>query len=263
MHGRARRGTLSRQPISKFTLAVAHISFLDDESPVFPPTDLALKGEHSGLLAVGGNLEPKTLVKAYSRGIFPWYSPGEPILWWSPSPRTCLSPNEAHFSRSLRKLARKRPFSITTDKAFSDVIELCSEVERPGQEGTWISPEMKLAYSNLHELGIAHSIEAWSDGQLVGGLYGVALGRAFFGESMFSLQTGASKLAFASLCTQLQLWEYSLIDCQVHTPLLASFGAIEVEREEFENRLASALDSMQTFNWVEQWSLGEAGFDGS
>jgi len=242
---------------------MTHIPYLDDESPVFPPTSLALSEEPNGLLAVGGNLEPNTLFSAYSKGIFPWFSPGEPILWWSPSPRMSLSPNEAHFSRSLKKLARKQPFRISVDQSFEQVIAHCAAAARPGQEGTWISDEMQDAYLTLHELGIAHSIESWCGDQLVGGLYGVGIGAVFFGESMFSTQTGASKLAFASLCSQLKIWEFDMIDCQIHTPLLASFGAHEIDRVEFESRLTKAVDKKAPFNWPTNWSLPECGFDGS
>lgn len=242
---------------------MTHITYLDDESPVFPPTRLALTEEPVGLLAVGGNLEPKTLEQAYSRGIFPWFSPGEPILWWSPSPRMSLSPSEVHISRSLRKLARKKPFRITVDAAFERVIKQCATASRPGQQGTWISDEMGEAYVELHNLGIAHSIESWSGNELVGGLYGVSLGAAFFGESMFSHRSGASKLAFASLCTQLKLWGFTMIDCQVHTPLLASFGAVEISRDIFESRLNDATNKTMQFDWPLDWSLPECGFDGS
>lgn len=242
---------------------MTQIPYLDEESPVFPPTDQALGTEPNGLLAVGGNLQPGTLLAAYAKGIFPWYSPGEPILWWSPSPRMALGPDAAHFSKSLKKFARKKPFRISVDQAFEQTISHCANTERPGQQGTWISEEMREAYLRLHALGYAHSVEAWNEDTLVGGLYGIALGGAFFGESMFCLQTGASKIAFASLCKQLADWEFSIIDCQVYTPLLASFGASEISRSDFETKLAKAQSKEHTFNWARHWTLGEFGFDGS
>ncbi len=242
---------------------MTYIPYLDDESPIFPPTANALSEEPNGLLAVGGNLEPQTLLRAYTLGIYPWFSPGEPILWWSPSPRMALSPSDAHFSRSLKKLARKQPFIITVDEAFSQVINQCSVTKRKDQQGTWISSEMQDAYQALHRLGYAHSIEAWRDGRLVGGLYGLAIGTAFFGESMFSTESGASKIAFASLCVQLVKWSFSIIDCQVHTPLLESFGASELERIEFETLLAKAIQEKESFNWKTHWALNESGYDGS
>lgn len=223
---------------------------------------MALEDEPNGLLAVGGNLDTETLVNAYSNGIFPWFSPGEPILWWSPSPRMALIPEQAHFSRSLKKLAKKRSFTVTVDSAFDDVVQQCALVPRKDQEGTWISDEMMQAYGALHQAGLAHSIEVWRESRLVGGLYGVSLGRVFFGESMFSLESGTSKLAFSSLCKQLEQWGFKLIDCQVYTPLLASFGALEIEREEFEAQLASAICEGDNFNWQQKWSLSEWGFDG-
>ncbi|WP_096086497.1 leucyl/phenylalanyl-tRNA--protein transferase [Agaribacterium haliotis] len=236
--------------------------WLDDKHPAFPPSHLALE-EPNGLLAAGGNLKPETLVAAYRRGIFPWFEDGQPILWWSPSPRMCLAPKAAHLNRSLKKLARKQPFSIKVDSAFEQVMMHCADIDRPGQDGTWITDSMLSAYSKLHQQGLAHSVEAWRDGELVGGLYGLALGSVFFGESMFSRRSGASKLAFASLLIQLQRWNFKLIDCQVHTSYLASFGASELDRAEFEHKLALALSEEQNQNWQQHWSLGKHGFDGS
>lgn len=210
-----------------------------DPTTPFPPVELALQ-EPDGLLAVGGGLEPVRLLNAYRHGIFPWYSEGQPILWWSPEPRTILLPEQLNISRSLRKTLRRQPFKITLDKDFCGVISGCAAPRRD-EAGTWITPEMKLAYLRLHDMGLAHSIEAWQDQKLVGGLYGVALGRVFFGESMFSRITDASKVAFVHLVQQLMRWGFELIDCQVYTHHLASLGAIEIPRREFIARLETAL----------------------
>lgn len=252
------------------------IRYLDATHPEFPSTEFALE-EPNGLLAVGGNLQPSTLLTAYSLGIFPWFDENQPYLWWSPSPRMTLAPKQAHYSKSLRKLARKKPFRISCDQAFESVMRNCSKIERPGQDGTWIDEEMIAAYCNLHELGYAHSIEAWHNDTLVGGLYGIALGKIFYGESMFSFSSGASKIAFASLCQQLQHWDFQLIDCQIYTDYLASFGAREIERSEFESIISQSVDgehsrfsdTMGVINipkgerWKEIWCLPEHGFDQS
>jgi leucyl/phenylalanyl-tRNA--protein transferase len=234
---------------------------LDEIEPQFPSTQLALE-DPNGLLAVGGNLSEATLLDAYSKGIFPWFTENDPLLWWSPSPRMALRPADAHFGRSLIKLAKKRPFTVTVNRAFSQVIQACAQIPREGQDGTWITTDMIAAYQHLHRRGYAHSIECWHDRQLVGGLYGIAIGRVFFGESMFSRMSGASKIAFASLCVQLNKWGFELIDCQVYTEHLASFGAEELERDEFERRIASAVSRSEKFDWLEQWQLGDHGFDG-
>ena len=209
----------------------------------FPPLDQAMR-RPNGLLAAGGDLSPRRLLAAYRRGIFPWYSPGEPILWWSPDPRTVLLPGELRISRSLHKTLRKRPFQITADTAFAVVIERCSE-PRAGQAGTWITDEMKQAYIALHALGLAHSVESWRDGELVGGLYGVALGRMFYGESMFSRATDASKVALVGLVGELRARKFPLIDCQMHTPLLASLGARDIPRRSFLRELAALVNYPQ------------------
>jgi leucyl/phenylalanyl-tRNA--protein transferase len=206
----------------------------------FPPLAQALR-RPNGLLAAGGDLSPQRLIAAYRRGIFPWYSPGEPILWWSPDPRTVLLPGELRISRSLRKTLRKQAFQVTADTAFALVIERCSE-PRVGQAGTWITDEMKQAYLALHAMGLAHSVESWREGELVGGLYGVALGRMFYGESMFSRASDASKVAFVHLVRQLLAWEFPLIDCQMRTDLLASFGAREMPRAQFTRRVAELVN---------------------
>jgi leucyl/phenylalanyl-tRNA--protein transferase len=199
----------------------------------FPDVSLALD-EPDGLLAIGGDLRPQRLIAAYRRGIFPWYNEGQPILWWAPNPRTVLFPEKIKISRSLRKSLRNRAFTVSLDQAFSDVIEACSG-PRPGDDnpGTWITPEMKQAYGQLHKQGYAHSVECWHDGQLVGGLYGIAIGRVFFGESMFTRRSDASKVAFVTLVQQLARWGFGVIDCQIHSQHLESLGAENITREQF------------------------------
>jgi leucyl/phenylalanyl-tRNA--protein transferase len=205
----------------------------------FPPVELA---SPEGLLAVGGDLRIERLLEAYRHGIFPWYNPGQPILWWSPDPRAVLFPPKLRISRSLRKTLRQNKFAVTLDNAFRDVIENCARprVKNPGG-GTWITPEMIEAYGVMHERGYAHSVESWREGELVGGLYGVALGNAFFGESMFSRETDASKVAFVRLVRQLAAWGYTLIDCQMSTQHLFSLGAEEIRRRDFMTQLEQAL----------------------
>jgi leucyl/phenylalanyl-tRNA--protein transferase len=195
----------------------------------------------SGLLAVGGDLSCERLLLAYSLGIFPWYSEGQPILWHSPDPRTVLMPSALHVPRSLRKVLRHGRFEVRLDTAFDAVVSACAEVERPDQAGTWITDAMRCAYGALHREGFAHSTEAWEQGQLVGGLYGVSLGSAFFGESMFTLRPDASKVAFVTLVTQLARWDFDLIDCQVHTEHLERFGATPWPREHFLEALGRSL----------------------
>jgi leucyl/phenylalanyl-tRNA--protein transferase len=214
--------------------------WLDPDSPElwFPNVELALQ-EPDGLLAVGGDLSEDRLLLAYRSGIFPWYGPGQPILWWSPDPRLVLFPSRLRISRSLAKTIRKSVFTLTLDQAFDTVINACAE-PRPGQAGTWITPEMMAAYRDLHTAGYAHSVECWRDGRLAGGLYGVAIGRIFFGESMFVRSTDASKVAFVGLVRQLSRWGFSLIDCQVHTTHLASLGAEAIPRREFIRTLEHA-----------------------
>lgn len=197
----------------------------------FPDPRDALS-EPNGLLALGGDLSPGRLLSAYRRGIFPWYTEEQPILWWTPDPRAVLFPEQLKISRSLRKTLRGGTFTVTLDQNFVAVIQACSEPRKDGQ-GTWLTEEMKNAYLNLHQLGYAHSAESWFEGELVGGLYGIALGRVFFGESMFARRTDASKVAFAHLVRQLQTWDFGLIDCQVASRHLASLGAVEIPREQF------------------------------
>ena len=205
---------------------------------VFPPP---VHAEPDGLLAVGGDLSPERLLLAYRMGIFPWYSEDTPILWWSPDPRLVLFPDELRVSRSLQRIIKKNVFSVTTDCAFSRVIAQCAKVRTSRGEETWLTREMIDAYTRLFELGFAHSVESWFDGELAGGLYGVALGSAFFGESMFSQRTDASKVALVYLARDLAQKGLTLIDCQTSTRHLKSFGAREITRSEFLARLSEAL----------------------
>jgi leucyl/phenylalanyl-tRNA--protein transferase len=206
---------------------------------VFPHPDAS---EPDGLLAVGGDLSSERLLLAYSAGIFPWYGEGLPILWHSPDPRAVLRPEALHVSRSLRKLLRRGVYQVRLDTAFARVISRCAEVPRKGGGGTWITADMRDAYVRLHEQGFAHSAEAWQGDRLVGGLYGVSLGAAFFGESMFALRPDASKVAFVRLVETLAAWGFLLIDCQQHTPHLARFGAEAWPRRRFLRELARALE---------------------
>ena len=206
------------------------IPYLDAEDP-FPPVEDAMR-EPNGLLAAGADLSPGRLLDAYRRGICPWFGDEDPLLWWSPDPRMVLFVEELHVSRSLRKTIRSGRFVVTADRAFSAVMTGCAE-PRADAEGTWITTEMRAAYARLAALGYAHSIEAWGDGQLVGGLYGVAIGRIFFGESMFARVPDASKVAFVTLVRHLQRWQFRMIDCQMPTAHLASFGAREIPRRDF------------------------------
>ena len=201
----------------------------------FPDIALALR-EPDGLLAVGGDLSVERLLAAYQRGIFPWYSGDQPILWWSPDPRSVLFPDKLHISRSLRKTLRKSHFKITMDTAFAEVIDACGQ-PRAGDPGTWITDEMQQAYIRFHQAGHAHSVECWLNNKLAGGLYGVAIGKVFFGESMFSKTTDASKVAFVLLVQQLQRWQFGLIDCQIQSAHLDKFGAELIPRSEFISHL--------------------------
>jgi len=204
----------------------------------FPPAYLA---RPDGLLAVGGDLCTERLLLAYSQGIFPWYSWDEPVLWWSPDPRLVLFPSEIRVSRSLAKLMRKKPFRITLDTAFENVIRTCAEIRIDNDQGTWINPKMIEAYCQLQKDGFAHSVEVWSQDRLVGGLYGVSLGRSFFGESMFSFEDNASKVALATLNACLNKHDFVMIDCQVKTDHLMRLGAREIVRDEFLSHLQSSL----------------------
>jgi leucyl/phenylalanyl-tRNA--protein transferase len=202
----------------------------------FPATSEALD-EPDGLLAAGGDLSQERLLRAYRRGIFPWYSTGQPILWWAPNPRSVLFPDDLNISRSLRRTLAKGSFTVTTDRAFARVIRACAE-PRKDSNGTWLTNEMVAAYIALHHAGHAHSVECWCDEQLAGGLYGVAIGCVFFGESMFTRVSGASKVALVELVARLRSWSYRLIDCQVHNAHLAGLGASLIERERFNALIA-------------------------
>ena len=209
----------------------------DDDATPFPPVDTALR-QPDGLLVLGGSLSPTRLLNAYRQGVFPWYNDGQPVLWWSPDPRMVLFPAELKVSRSLRKTLRHGGFDVSFDRAFTRVIKACADTVRPGQQGTWITQDMHIGYSDLHRLGHAHSVEVWRRDQLVGGLYGVAIGRVFFGESMFSQAPNASKVGFVGLVKTLQAAGYRLIDCQVRTPHLESLGAQSIPRQTFIDHLA-------------------------
>jgi leucyl/phenylalanyl-tRNA--protein transferase len=222
-----------------------------DPPDAFPPVDEALR-DPDGLLCAGGDLSRPRLLEAYRRGIFPWFSAGQPILWWSPDPRAVLFPGEFKVSRSLAKTLRNRGFETTFDGAFAEVMRLCADRDlRP--EGTWITPEMRAAYQDLHDAGYAHSVETRLDGVLVGGLYGIALGRVFFGESMFSLERDASKVALQRLADAATARGVELIDCQVSSPHLATLGARDVPRSEFVSLIAAAIrDLRPTVGWAQR-----------
>lgn len=215
------------------------LPWLDSPDSSFPDISLALS-DPNGLLAAGGDLSPQRLLEAYSSGIFPWFEEGQPVLWWSPDPRMVLFPEDLRVSKSLYKVINKSHYTVTMDRAFSEVIACCAQ-PRGDSPGTWITDDMQAAYTQLFDAGHAHSVEVWSDGDLVGGLYGVALGQLFFGESMFSFQSNASKIALVNLVKQLQQWNYKLIDCQVSSEHLESLGAVEISRDEFRRQLHELL----------------------
>lgn len=216
------------------------IYLLDPDDPeAFPPPE---KAHRSGVVAVGGDLRPERLLAAYSRGIFPWPSEGQPLMWHSPDPRFVLEPAKLHVGRSLRKTLNAGTYEVRYDTAFADVIAACSEAPRPGQNGTWITDDMRDAYTTLHRLGFAHSIESWQDGKLMGGLYGVSLGAAFFGESMFARGPDASKVAFVTAVERFREWGFHFVDCQVETEHLARFGAEHWPRRRFLTALARAQE---------------------
>ena len=225
------------------------LTWLERDDP-FPPVDEALK-DPNGLLCAGADLAPRRLLEAYRRGIFPWYSSGEPILWWSPDPRMVLFCDELKVSRSLGKSLRNKGFEVRVDTAFADVMRACAE-PRKGVAGTWLSDEMQAAYGALHRLGHAHSFETWQHGRLVGGLYGVAIGRMFFGESMFSRATDASKVALVGLVEALRQRGFPLVDCQQRTPLLASMGGREIPRARFLRRVTALVNYPEP---KESWTL--------
>ncbi|MCP4994965.1 MAG: leucyl/phenylalanyl-tRNA--protein transferase [Gammaproteobacteria bacterium] len=220
----------------------------DDPDAPFPPLTDA-EEEPDGLLAVGGDLTSGRLLNAYRHGVFPWYSKGQPILWWSPNPRMVLFPNKLRISRSLKKSLRNRNFRVTFGHAFEQVITACA-APRVYESGTWISSDMHTAYTQLHHLGFAHSVEVWLEDKLVGGLYGIAIGKVFFGESMFSRETDASKVALVHLCKKLETMGYALIDCQVYSEHLNSLGAELIPRTEFKTRLDQWCDEGKaTADW--------------
>ena len=224
------------------------LTWLQRDSLDFPPLEKALR-EPNGLLAAGGDLSAERLVQAYRHGCFPWYQDGQPILWWSPDPRTVLFPNELHVSRSLRKLLRQARYQVTFDQAFASVIQACA-APRDYADGSWITTSMQRAYLELHRRGIAHSVEVWRDKQLVGGLYGLAIGQLFFGESMFSREDNASKVGFVTLVEQLKAWGFVLVDCQMPTQHLHSFGARAIARSDFADYLKCHLDQSTSANWL-------------
>jgi len=217
------------------------LHWLDPRNPrqPFPPASQAMR-DPNGLLAIGGDLSATRLLGAYAQGVFPWYNPDEPILWWCPDPRAVLFPADFHVSRSLARRLRHNDYAITVNRAFPAVLEACSGPRARGR-GTWLGPEMKRAYQDLHERGHAQSIEVWQGRELAGGLYGVSLGRAFYGESMFSRIDDGSKIALHYLCRQLRAWDFELMDCQISSPHLATLGAVEIPREQFLGRLRAAV----------------------
>jgi leucyl/phenylalanyl-tRNA--protein transferase len=227
-----------------YRLSGGLVAALQDDDP-FPPLSFALK-EPNGLLAVGGDLSASRLLGAYQRGIFPWFSAGDPVLWWSPDPRMVLFPQELHISRSLHKRFKRHEYQISFNADFVQVINACAAIPRDGQNGTWIVPEMMQAYCDLHGLGHAHSVEVWLDRTLVGGVYGVALGRVFFAESMFHSSPDASKIALVCLVKRLQELGFGMIDCQMYTVHLASMGAREIARDEFCARLKELTQDLAT-----------------
>lgn len=230
---------------------MSSLPWIDPDHLWFPDAEEALD-EPDGLLAIGGDLSTDRLLLAYRNGIFPWFSDDQPILWWSPNPRCVLFPDEVHVSRSLRRTLNSQRFRISGDQVFNRVIRLCASIRA---EGTWITDDMVSAYTRLHKLGIAHSIEAWNhSGELVGGMYGVAIGRCFFGESMFSLETNASRVLMVHLANQLRLWGYRLMDCQVESDHLLRMGARGIPRTEFLSILRACVDSPpEQTSWNIQW----------
>jgi len=218
-------------------LPIPWLNTSDEMTPLPDPESAMI--EPNGLLAIGGSLSINRLEEAYREGIFPWYGPDEPILWWSPDPRAVIPVDQLHISRSLRRALNRADYQVSLDRAFETVVEACAE-PRPDQPGTWITDDMKAAYGRLHRAGLAHSIEIWRDQRLIGGLYGVSLGSAFFGESMFSREPNASKMAMAWLCAQLRAWQFQFLDCQMPTGHLLSMGARCLPRRQFLMMLAAS-----------------------
>jgi leucyl/phenylalanyl-tRNA--protein transferase len=226
----------------------------DAPNAPFPETSTALR-HPNGLLAWGGDFHPERILAAYHRGIFPWYAEDEPILWWSPAPRCVLRPGDVHLSRRTRRRYHTGDYRITADTAFSEVIKSCAAPRRDA-EGTWISAPLQASFTALHNEGHAHSIEVWRGELLVGGLYGLALGRMFFGESMFSRESDGSKLALVALCKQLHAWDFPLLDCQVPNPHLRSMGAVSLSRNEFESTLERALRlPFEAGHWTKRFQV--------
>ena len=226
------------------------LTWLDRSSLDFPALNKALR-EPNGLLAAGGDLSAARLVAAYRHGCFPWYQDGQPLLWWSPDPRTVLLPDNLHISRRLRKVLRKAQFTVTCDHNYSQVIHACAE-PRHDEHGTWITSAMQTAYFELHTQGYAHSVEVWQDDQLMGGLYGLAIGQLFFGESMFSRISNASKVGFVALTSTLKAAGFVLIDCQMPTAHLHNFGAQSISRKRFSEYLGDHLDCANSMQWSSQ-----------
>jgi len=224
------------------------LTWLQRDSLDFPPLNKALR-EPNGLLAAGGDLRPERLIQAYRHGCFPWFQDGQPILWWSPDPRTVLLPDALHISRSLAKVLRQGRYKVTFDQAFSAVICACAAPRSYATE-TWITSPMQEAYLALHERGVAHSVEVWRDNELVGGLYGLAMGQLFFGESMFSRADNASKVGFVTLIERLRAWGFVLIDCQMPTEHLLSLGAQTISRAEFSRYVSIHLDQPNQADWT-------------
>ncbi|MDX1370657.1 leucyl/phenylalanyl-tRNA--protein transferase [Pseudomonas sp.] len=224
------------------------LTWLQRDSLSFPPLAKALH-EPNGLLAAGGDLSAERLIAAYRHGCFPWFQDDQPILWWSPDPRTVLLPEELHVSRSLAKVLRQARYQVTFDRDFAKVIQACAE-PRDYAGGTWITTPMQHAYLELHRRGIAHSVEVWRNDELVGGLYGLAMGRLFFGESMFSRADNASKVGFVTLVEQLKAWGFALIDCQMPTQHLHSFGAKQIARADFADYLKQHIDQPDKAPWI-------------
>jgi len=223
------------------------IYMLEPGSLEFPPSDQAMK-DPDGLLAIGGDLSPDRLIEAYRQGIFPWFQQGQPILWWSPNPRWVIFPDQFHLSRSLRRVLNRETFRVTFDQCFDQVLTGCAS-PAPGREETWITNDMCSAYQQLFAMGLAHSVESWEKNQLVGGLYGIALGKVFFGESMFSRRTNASKVAMAGLVEKLRQDGFELIDCQVHTHHLESLGATPISRPDFIRALREFIPNSRGSAW--------------
>lgn len=233
------------------------LHWLDSNTLWFPDPSQALD-EPDGLLAAGGDLSPERILAAYHKGIFPWFNPGDPILWWSPNPRTVVFPAQLHISKSLRKTLRKGNYRVSFDCCFETVMRACA-APRSYADGTWISEDIIAGYCALHQRGYAHSVEVWHEDELVGGLYGIALGRVFFGESMFSRADNASKVGFAHLVRQLRAWDFQLIDCQVANGHLFSLGAVEIPRDEFQQMLINFTQEPAVYSlpWstlaIERW----------